>query len=137
MTDEELAAKVLEDEDLYDSLVSEYGKDYLYEEQPYDALMELDEENVKMACGDDAMNILQRAFFGYDFNPYNEDKKEPFNPNRDYFFLNGYANMVSVDDGDVDEYLKYAIKSKDEFVEWCIREGNVTESDVQSDEDEE
>jgi len=136
MTDEELAAKVLEDEDLYDSLVSEYGKDYLYEEQPDDALMELDEENVKMACGDDAMNILQRAFFGYDFNPYNEDKKEPFNPNRDYFFLNGYANMVSVDDGDVDEYLKYAI-NKDEFVEWCILEGNVTESDVQSDEDEE
>jgi hypothetical protein len=136
MTDEELAAKVLEDEDLYDSLVSEYGKDYLYEEQPDDALMELDEENVKMACGDDAMNILQRAFFGYDFNPYNEDKKEPFNPNRDYFFLNGYANMVSVYDGYVDEYLKYAI-NKDEFVEWCILEGNVTESDVQSDEDEE
>jgi hypothetical protein len=136
MTDEELAAKVLEDEDLYDSLVSEYGKDYLYEEQPDDALMELDEENVKMACGDDAMNILQRAFFGYDFNPYNEDKKEPFNPNRDYFFLNGYANMVSVDDGDVDEYLKYAINSKDEFVEWCIREGNVTESDVQTEDEE-
>lgn len=136
MTDEELAAKVLEDEDLYDSLVSEYGKDYLYEEQPDDALMELDEENVKMACGDDAMNILQRAFFGYDFNPYNEDKKEPFNPNRDYFFLNGYANMVSVDDGDVDEYLKYAINSKDEFVEWCIREGNVTENDVQTEDEE-
>lgn len=136
MTDEELAAKVLEDEDLYDSLVSEYGKDYLYEEQPDDALMELDEENVKMACGDDAMNILQRAFFGYDFNPYNDDKKEPFNPNRDYFFLNGYANMVSVDDGDVDEYLKYAINSKDEFVEWCIREGNVTESDVQTENEE-
>ena len=136
MTDEELAAKVLEDEDLYDSLVSEYGKDYLYEEQPDDALMELDEENVKMVCGDDAMNILQRAFFGYDFNPYNEDKKEPFNPNRDYFFLNGYANMVSVDEGDVDEYLKYAINSKDEFVEWCIREGNVTESDVQTEDEE-
>lgn len=136
MTDEELAAKVLEDEDLYDSLVSEYGKDYLYEEQPDDALMELDEENVKMACGDDAMNILQRAFFGYDFNPYNEDKKEAFNPNRDYFFLNGYANMVSVDEGVVDEYLKYAINSKDEFVEWCIREGNVTESDVQTEDEE-
>lgn len=136
MTDEELKAKVLEDEDLYDSLVSEYGKDYLYEEQPDDALMELDEENVKMACGDDAMNILQRAFFGYDYNPYNSDNKEPFNPNRDYFFLNGYANMVSVDDGDVDEYLKYAINSKDEFVEWCIREGNVTESDVQTEDEE-
>lgn len=136
MTDEELAAKVLEDEDLYDSLVSEYGKDYLYEEQPDDALMELDEENVKMACGDDAMNILQRAFFGYDFNPYNDDKKEAFNPSRDYFFLNGYANMVSVDEGDVDEYLKYAINSKDEFVEWCIREGNVTESDVQTEDEE-
>lgn len=135
MNDEELKAKVLEDEDVYDSLVGEYGRDYLIEEQPDDALMELDEENVKMACGDDAINILQRAFHGYDFNPYNSDSKEPFNPNRDYFFLNGYANMVSVDDGDVDEYLKYAINSKEDFVEWCIREGYVTESDVQSDEE--
>lgn len=136
MTDEELAAKVLEDEDLYDSLVSEYGKDYLYEEQPDDALMELDEENVKMACGDDAMNILQRAFHGYDYNPYNDDHKEMFNPNREYFFLNDYANMVSVDERDVDEYLKSAINSKDDFVEWCIREGNVTESDVQTEDEE-
>lgn len=135
MNDEELKAKVLEDEDVYDSLVGEYGRDYLIEEQPDDALMELDEENVKMACGDDAINILQRAFHGYDFNPYNSDSMEPFNPNRDYFFLNGYANMVSVDDGDVDEYLKYAINSKEDFVEWCIREGYVTESDVKSDEE--
>lgn len=135
MTDEELKAKVIADEDVYDSLVSEYGREYLYEKQPDDALMEMDDENIKMACGDDGLSILQRAFHGYDFNPYREDNKEPFNPNRDYFFLNGYANMVSVDDGDVDEYLKYAIDNNEDFVDYCIEQGYVTESDVQSDEE--
>ena len=135
MTDEELKAKVLEDDDVYESLVSEYGRDFLWEHQPDDVLMELDDENIKTACGDDVMMALQKAFHGYDFNPYNTDSREPFNPNRDYFFLNGYANLVSVDADDEEEYLKYAINSKEDFVDFCIEQGYVTESDVQSDEE--
>ena len=135
MTDEELKAKVLEDDDVYESLVSEYGRDFLWEHQPDDVLMELDDENIKTACGDDVMMALQKAFHGYDFNPYNTDSHEPFNPNRDYFFLNGYANLVSVDADDEEEYLKYAINSKEDFVDFCIEQGYVSEDDVKSDEE--
>lgn len=43
--------------------------------------------------------------------------------------------MVSVDEGDVDEYLKYVIDNNEDFVDYCIEQGYVTESDVQSDEE--
>jgi len=134
MTDEELKAKVLDDEDVYESLVSEYGSEFLWEKQPDDVLMEMDEENIQTACGDDVMNALQRAFHGYDYNPYNADSREPFNPNRDYFFLNGYGNLVSVDADDEEEYIKNAINSKEDFADYCVEQGYVSEDDVKSDE---
>jgi hypothetical protein len=130
MTDEEIKAKALEDDAVYDTLVEEYGMDYLREKQPDDILEYLDDENVKAACGDDAVNILSRAFHGYRYNPYNTESSEEFNPNDTYFFLNGYANMVSVQEEDKDEYLKNAINSKEDFVDWCLTEGYLTESDV-------
>lgn len=65
------------------------------------------------------LTILQKAFHGYAYNPFREDSREAFNPNHDYFYLDGYANLVSVEDKhdalryltsiiDIDEYLDYA-----------------------------
>ena len=49
--------------------------------------------------------ILRRAFYGYD-EPVNKDEqREPFNPNRDYFYFNGYGNLVSTDKKDYSSYL--------------------------------
>lgn len=49
--------------------------------------------------------ILRRAFFGYD-EPYAKtDVKSSFNPNRDYFYFNGYGNLVSTDERDYSDYL--------------------------------
>lgn len=49
--------------------------------------------------------ILRRAFFGYD-EPYAKtDVKSSFNPNRDYFYLNGYGNLVSTDERNYSDYL--------------------------------
>ena len=134
MTDEEIKAKALEDEDVYDTLVESYGNDYLREYQPDDELWFISDEDVKQACGDDAVNILSRAFHGYRFNPYNDDSREEFNPNDTYFFMNGYGNMVSVQEEDKNEYLKKAIDRKDEFVDWCLNVGYLTESDVTEEE---
>lgn len=130
MTDEEIKAKALEDEDVYDTLVESFGNNYLSEKQPDDELWTISDEDVRMACGDDAVNILSRAFYGYRFNPYNDESREEFNPNDTYFFMNGYGNMVSVQDEDRNEYLKKVIDSKEEFVGWCLEEGYLTEKDV-------
>ena len=47
--------------------------------------------------GSDPLKILLRAFYGYDDVNSTSEKKEQFNPNRDYFYINGYDNLVSTD----------------------------------------
>ena len=55
--------------------------------------------------GTEPDEILRRAFYGYD-EPVNKDEERlPFNPNRGYFYFNGYGNLVSIDQRDYTEYL--------------------------------
>lgn len=49
---------------------------------------------------DDPMDILYRAFYGHDDDTWTTDNSGnreygPFNPNREYFYFNGYGNLVS------------------------------------------
>lgn len=65
------------------------GDDRLY------PMAELDE----LYSGQSPTYILERAFFGYSWNPYapfEHRYSDPFNPNLEYFFLDGYSNLVSV-----------------------------------------
>ena len=64
--------------------------------------------------GTDPLEVLRRAFFGYDDVCSTSEKKAPFNPNRDYFYINGYGNLVSTDERDYRAYLD------EEFVEDII-----------------
>lgn len=51
------------------------------------------------------LDLLRRAFFGYDEECSNSKQKAPFNPNRDYFYVNGYINLVSTDNLDYSNWL--------------------------------
>lgn len=55
----------------------------------------------------DPIELLQRAFYGYDEMYTNENGGHPeaFNPNRDYFRYNGYGNLVSTDCKDYSDKL--------------------------------
>ena len=53
--------------------------------------------------GQSAIEILRRAFYGHDER---DGEKSEFNPNRKYFYFNGYGNLVSVDEYDEEEYYK-------------------------------
>ena len=60
------------------------------------------EELEEIYSGKDPIEILQRAYYGYDADTWHTDshgEKEygPFNPNRDYFYFNGYGNLISTD----------------------------------------
>lgn len=59
--------------------------------------------------GKDATEILRRAYFGHDDDTWHEENGEKvygeFNPNRDYFYFNGYGNLVSTDYKDYSDYL--------------------------------
>lgn len=66
----------------------------------------------------DPLEILRRAFFGYDDDDSTLEKKEPFNPNRDYFYLNDLRDLVSTDQQDYSDYLD------ERFVEEIIKNGS-------------
>jgi hypothetical protein len=68
--------------------------------------------------GTDPLEILRRAFFGYDEDDSTLEEKEPFNPNKDYFYLNGMRDLVSTDQQDYSDYLD------DRFVEEIIENGS-------------
>lgn len=56
--------------------------------------------------------ILRRAFYGYDGDYTDQDGSHPapFNPNSDYFYYNGYGNLVSTN------YIDYSIRLDEYFV---------------------
>lgn len=72
----------------------------------------------------DPLTLLRLAFYGYDDDGSTLEKKAQFNPNRDYFYLNGLGNLVSTDQQDYSDYLD------ENFVEEIIENvQNLTLSD--------
>lgn len=62
------------------------------------------------------LELLQRAYFGRDDDNWRTDSRGDkvygeFNPNRDYFYFNGYGNLVS------SNYKDYSYKLDDYFVD--------------------
>ena len=55
--------------------------------------------------GAEPLELLRRAFFGYDEPCEKCERHYPFNPNRNYFYFNGYGNLVSIDERDYSDYL--------------------------------
>ena len=68
----------------------------------------------------DPLEILRRAYYGRDDDTWTTDNNGDktygeFNPNRDYFYYNGYGNLVSSDYKDYSFLLdSYAIKAMSE-----------------------
>ena len=66
------------------------------------------------------LELLYRTYYGRDDNTYTTDSREDktygeFNPNREYFYYNGYGNLVSSDYKDYSSHLdEYAIESMSE-----------------------
>lgn len=107
---EEAFIKAVEDLDRWDGYL---GSDRYY---PMECIGEF-------FAGEDALWVLQRAFFGYDEDMWMTDsqgRKEysKFNPMRDWFRLNAYGNFVSTDRKDYSSYLD------DQFVETWIEAVN-------------
>lgn len=74
--------------------------------------------------GFDPLTLLRLAFYGYDDDDSTLENKAPFNPNRDYFYINGLGNLVSIDQQDYSDYLD------EDFVEEIIENiQNLTLSD--------
>lgn len=105
------------DTDLFNSCVEELDSynGYLGDDRYY----EMETLN-DLYYGAEPLEILRRAYFGRDDDNWTTDSRgdrvySEFNPNRDYFYYNGYGNLVSSDYKDYTGHLdKYAIEAMSE-----------------------
>lgn len=106
-----------DNEEIFNDCIEELDawNGYLGDDRYY-SMDELDE----LYSGLNPIDILQRAYFGYDAEAYttnNDGSREygPFNPNREYFTFNGYGNLVSADSKDYSGHLDgYAVDAMTE-----------------------
>lgn len=71
----------------------------------YDDRIFLMEHINDVYCATEPDEILRRAFYGYDKPLNKDDQRQQFNPNRQYFYFNGFGNLVSTDKKDYTDYL--------------------------------
>ena len=106
-----------ENEDVFNDCMEELDSynGYLGDDRYYDM-----EELNEFYSGQEPQEILFRAFYGFDADTWMTDSsgnKEygAFNPNRNYFYFNGYGNLVSSDYKDYSDKLDgYAIEAMSE-----------------------
>lgn len=120
-TAEEITADIIEyfkeNGDIFADCIEELDSynGYLGDSRYY-SMDELDE----FCRGSDPLEILRRAYYGRDDDTYTTDSSGnktygEFNPNRDYFYYNGYGNLVSSDYKDYSALLdKWAIEEMSE-----------------------
>lgn len=120
-TEENIIADIIqyfkENEDVFSDCVEELDSynGYLGDDRYYSM-----EELNDLYSGQEPQEILLRAFYGFDADSWHTDSSgnkiyEAFNPNRDYFYFNGYGNFVSSDYKDYSNKLdEYAIEEMSE-----------------------
>lgn len=117
------------DEEL-EKLVTNYGQEYLSENDPDSCPYSMDELNELTNYS--AIDAITRAFYGYRYNPYDDgdaSHREEFNPNDEYFAFNGYGNLVSISSWSLAQWIYSHIDDDDDFKNWCEEQGYVDEED--------
>ena len=119
-----------ENEDTFNECMEELDRynGYLGDDRYYD----MDQIN-DLYSGSEPIEILQRAYFGRDDDTWHTDTSGnkiygEFNPNRDYFYFNGYGNLVSSD------YKDYTHKLDEFFVEALLENRSYIDT-IESDEE--
>lgn len=110
-----------ENEELFNSCIEELdGYNGFLGDNRYYPMEELNE----LYRDTEPLAMLYRVFYGRDDDTWTTDahgKKSygEFNPNRDYFYYNGYGNLVSSDYKDYSAYLDhYAIEDMSNNRRW-------------------
>ena len=120
-TAEEITADIIayfeNNEDIFNDCMEELdGYNGYLSDNRYYSMDELDE----FYRDSDPLEILRRAYYGRDDDTWTTDSNGnktygEFNPNRDYFYYNGYGNLVSSDYKDYSAHLDhYAIEAMNE-----------------------
>ena len=110
-----------ENEELFNSCIEELdGYNGFLGDNRYYPMEELNE----LYRDTEPLEMLYRVFYGRDddtwtIDAHGEKSYGEFNPNRDYFYYNGYGNLVSSDYKDYSAYLDhYAIEDMSNKRRW-------------------
>lgn len=104
---EKIIAFFEENEDIFAECIEELDdwNGYLGDDRYYYM-----EELPELLGGLDPLELLQRAYWGHDGDAWCTNSS--FNPNREYFYFNGYGNLVSSDHKDYSAHLdSYAVNA--------------------------
>lgn len=119
----EIIAYFEENEDIFNACIEELDghNGYLGDDRYFE--MEMINE---FYHGTDPLDVLYRAFYGYDEDSYHTDANgnreyADFNPNRKYFKYNGYGNLVSTNYPDyshlLDRYFVEALAEDRRYID--------------------
>lgn len=118
---EKIIAFFKENEELFNSCIEELdGYNGFLGDNRYYPMEELNE----LYRDTEPLEMLYRVFYGRDDDTWTTDAHGEksygeFNPNRDYFYYNGYGNLVSSDYKDYSAYLDhYAIEDMSNNRRW-------------------
>ena len=126
-TKEDIIADIIqyfkENEDIFNDCMEELDayNGYLGDNRYYNM-----EELNDIYSGQEPQEILFRAFYGFDDDSWHTDSsgnKEygAFNPNREYFYFNGYGNLVSSNykdySGNLDGYAVEAMSENRNYID--------------------
>lgn len=113
---QEVVEKILEyfkeNEDVFDEVIQDVNaySGYLGDDEVYE--MEMLNE---LYHDTEPLELLYRVYYGHDDETWTTDSQGnktygEFNPNRTYFYFNGYGNLVSCDSKDYSDHLdKYFV----------------------------
>lgn len=96
----------------FDTMLDQYGLEYLAEEIPDNAPIDMDDID-DFLTGKKPSDVIRMAFNGRRHGFPNDS----FNPNDEWFVFDGYGNLESIPH--LDKYLMEII-SEAEFYNWCI-----------------
>ena len=119
-----------ENEDVFNDCMEDLDSynGYLGDDRYYDM-----EELNEFYCGQEPQEILFRAFYGFDADSWHTDSRGDkeygaFNPNRSYFYFNGYGNLVSSNykdySGNLDGYAIEAMSEDRNYID-SIEDDNI------------
>ena len=126
MTRESIISSIIEyfkeNEDVFNDCIEELDgwNGYLNDDRYYSM-----DELAELYNGVDPIELLNRAYFGYDMETWHTDSDGnkvygSFNPNREYFTYNGYGNLVSADYKDysahLDSYFVEALEDNRQYI---------------------
>lgn len=112
----------------FDEMVEDYGEEYLNEvgSDWEDYVHNMDDLEYYLEK-EDLNWLLNRIYYGGQYIKGDFNTKETFDPNEEYYVVNGYGNFYSLSEYYKNDFIKDKIEElndgEESFYDWCVEEG--------------